>query len=98
MLTKCASSHAATADCLPRLMRDLSRSVYYRWAEKRHDVSVGEHADLPQVRSLHLDAVCCPHLTDRPMRPHAAESCSGTAGITRTCDLEKLDTKFETWA
>ena len=37
--------------------------------------------------------VCCSHLTDRPMRPHAAESCSGTAGITRTCDPEKLDTR-----
>ena len=93
MLTKCASSHAATADCLPRLMRDLSRSAYFRRVEKRQDVSVGEHADLPQVRSLHLDAVCCPHLTDRPMRPHAAGSCSSTAGITRTCALEKLDTR-----
>ena len=67
--------------------------MYCRRVEKRHDVSVGEHADLPQVRSLHLDAVCCPHLTDRPMRPHAAGSCSSTAGITRTCALEKLDTR-----
>ena len=67
--------------------------MYCRRAEKRHDVSVGEHADLPQVRSLHLDAVCCPHLTDRPMRPHAAGSCSSTAGITRTCALEKPDTR-----
>ena len=71
----------------------MPRRMHCRRVEKRHDVSVGEYADLPQVRSLHLDAVCCPHLTDRPMRPHAAESCSGTAGITRTCDLEKLDTR-----
>ena len=67
--------------------------MHCRRVEKQHDVSVGEHADLPQVRSLHLDAVCCPHLTDRPMRPHAAGSCSSTAGITRTCALEKLDTR-----
>ena len=71
----------------------MPRRMHCRRVEKRHDVSVGEYADLPQVRSLHLDAVCCPHLTDRPMRPHAAGSCSSTAGITRTCALEKLDTR-----
>ena len=45
------------------------------------------------ARCIYLDAVCCPLWTDRPMRPHAAGSCSSTAGITRTCALEKLDTR-----
>ena len=89
MLPRCASSHATTADRLPRPVRDLPHRLYCRRVEKRHDVSVDDH---PQVRGLHLDAVCCPHFTDRPMHPHAAGSCSSSASITRFRDLKQLGT------
>ena len=93
MLPRCASSHATTADRLPRPVRDLSRWVHCRRVENRHDVSVVEHDDHPQVRRLRLDAGCCPHFTVRPMHPYAAGSCSSTASTTRSINPEQLGTE-----
>ena len=93
MLPRCASSHATTADRLPRPVRDLSRWVHCRRVENRHAVRVGEHADHPQVRGLRLDAGCCPHFTVRPMHPYAAGSCSSTASTTRSINPEQLGTE-----
>ena len=93
MLPRCASSHAITADRLPRPVRDLPRWMHFRRVENRHAVGVGEHADHPQVRGLRLDAGCCPHFTVRPMLPYAAGSCSSTASTTRTINPEQLGTE-----
>ena len=92
MLPRCASSHATTADRLPRPVRDLPRRLHCKRVEMRHDVCVDEHADHPQVRGLHLDAVCCSHFTDPPKHPHAAGGCSSSASSTCSLDREQLGT------
>ena len=93
LLPRCASSHATTANRLLRPVRDLPRWMHCRRVENRHDVSVVEHDDHPQVRVLRLDARCCPHFTVRPMHPYAAGSCSSTASPTRSINPEQLGTE-----
>ena len=90
MLPRCASSHATTADRLPRPVRDLSRWMHCRRVENRHAVGVGEHTDHHHVRGLRLNAVCYPHITDRPMLESFAESCSSTAVIDHSVGRAQL--------